>query len=153
MYQKAFDFVSGYHCLLFIPLIHAQWDLWKQIEILKKSPFRDQSDFATSAETLHSIKSLYLLCYFISRKTAWSNLPWLLPGLLPLWLSLGFQDVQTTCLRPDDLDFKFLALSQFSRHLALSTQPVPCILSFLITVYQSHIGWIFLLCLEKWGTS
>lgn len=45
MYQKAFDFVSGYHCLLFIPLIHAQWDLWKQIEILKKSPFRDQSDF------------------------------------------------------------------------------------------------------------
>lgn len=124
-----------------------------KLKFKKKSPCKDQSDFATSAETLHSIKSLYLLCYFISRKTAWSNLPWLLPGLLPLWLSLGFQDVQTTCLRPDDLDFKFLALSQFSRHLALSTQPVACTLSFLITVYQSHIGWIFLLCLEKWGTS
>lgn len=110
---------------------------------LKKSPCKDQFDFATSAKNLHSIESLYLLCYFISRKAACSNLPWLLPGLLPVWLSLGFQDVQTTCLQPDDLDFKFLALSQFSSHPALSTQPVPCTLSFLITISPTSVGFSY----------
>ena len=83
--QRAIDFLSGCHCLLFSPMIPTQGDLWKQLEI-KIHHAKISPTFLLQFKMYMDPNSL--IC-FISRKTARSDLSWWVPRLFPFGFLLA----------------------------------------------------------------